>query len=83
VFVTAYAEYAVHAFDVRACDYLLKPVEADRLAETLDRIRDAQFGHRSSGASTDCLFLRVIDARGEGSVSVPPYRRDHVHYSRG
>jgi two-component system LytT family response regulator len=66
VFVTAYAEYAVHAFEVRACDYLLKPVEADRLAETLDRIRDAQVGHRSSGASTDCLFLRVIDARGEG-----------------
>jgi hypothetical protein len=46
-FVTASAEYAVHLFDVRACDCLLEPVEADRLAETPDRIRDAQFGHRS------------------------------------
>ncbi len=40
VFVTAYAEYAVDAFDARALDYLLKPVEPGRLAETLDRIRE-------------------------------------------
>jgi two-component system LytT family response regulator len=40
VFVTAYAEYAVRAFEVRALDYLLKPVDPDRLAEAMARIRD-------------------------------------------
>lgn len=37
VFVTAYAEYAVEAFAVNAVDYLLKPVDPDRLAESLTR----------------------------------------------
>jgi two-component system LytT family response regulator len=37
VFVTAYAEYAVEAFAVDAVDYLLKPVDPERLAESLKR----------------------------------------------
>lgn len=39
VFVTAYDEHALRAFDVRAIDYLLKPVAADRLREALERVR--------------------------------------------
>lgn len=39
VFVTAYDHYAVRAFEVNAVDYLLKPVAAERLVETLRRIR--------------------------------------------
>src|SRR5215475_9814701 len=35
VFVTAYDQYAVRAFDVNAVDYLLKPVDADRFAAAL------------------------------------------------
>ena len=38
VFVTAYSEYALDAFGVDATDYLMKPVEADRLAQALDKI---------------------------------------------
>ena len=38
VFVTAHDEHAVSAFDLRAVDYVLKPVRAERLAETLDRL---------------------------------------------
>ena len=37
VFVTAYEEYAVRAFDIGACDYLLKPVSRTRLSTALDR----------------------------------------------
>jgi two-component system response regulator AlgR len=37
IFVTAYDEYALKAFDVQALDYLLKPVRAARLAESLKR----------------------------------------------
>jgi two-component system LytT family response regulator len=39
VFVTAHAEHAARAFDVRAVDYLLKPVRPERLAEALARVR--------------------------------------------
>ncbi len=38
-FVTAYDEYAVRAFEMNAVDYVLKPVEAARLRETIDRTR--------------------------------------------
>ncbi|NND94568.1 MAG: response regulator [Flavobacteriales bacterium] len=38
IFVTAYDEYALKAFEVSALDYLLKPVEPSRLEETLKRI---------------------------------------------
>lgn len=40
VFVTAYDQYAVDAFDTGAIDYLLKPVQADRLERAIGRIRD-------------------------------------------
>ena len=39
VFVTAYDRHAIEAFEVNAVDYLLKPVEPDRLARTLARVR--------------------------------------------
>ncbi len=38
VFVTAYSEYAVNAFDVDAVDYLMKPVETERLGTALDKV---------------------------------------------
>jgi two-component system LytT family response regulator len=40
VFVTAYDQYAIRAFEVHAVDYLLKPFSADRLAAALDRVRE-------------------------------------------
>lgn len=39
VFVTAYDEYAIKAFEVNALDYLLKPIDPKRLSETLDKLR--------------------------------------------
>ena len=41
VFVTAHERYAVEAFAVEAFDYLLKPVDPERLARVLDRLRQA------------------------------------------
>jgi DNA-binding LytR/AlgR family response regulator len=40
VFVTAHAEYAVDAFAVEAFDYLVKPVDPDRLARVVERLRE-------------------------------------------
>ena len=39
VFVTAYQEHAVRAFEANAVNYLMKPVDEDKLADTLDRVR--------------------------------------------
>jgi two-component system LytT family response regulator len=39
IFVTAFDEFALKAFEVNALDYLLKPVESERLAEAIQRIR--------------------------------------------
>ena len=39
IFVTAYDQHAIRAFEVHAVDYLLKPFSAERLAEALDRAR--------------------------------------------
>jgi two-component system LytT family response regulator len=40
VFVTAYDEYAIRAFEVNALDYLVKPVEEERLAEALETVQE-------------------------------------------
>lgn len=40
VFVTAYSDHAIRAFEAQAVDYLMKPVEDDRLADTLARVRE-------------------------------------------
>jgi DNA-binding LytR/AlgR family response regulator len=52
VFVTAYDQYAIAAFDAQAVDYVLKPVRADRLAQTVARLQNAlrlrQTGSNSS-----------------------------------
>ena len=40
VFVTAFDQYAIRAFEVHAVDYLLKPFGADRLAAAIDRVRE-------------------------------------------
>ena len=41
VFVTAYDQYAVQAFEAQAMDYLLKPVQAERLQKTVAKLRQA------------------------------------------
>ena len=49
VFVTAYQEHAVRAFEANAVNYLMKPVDEDKLADTLDRVRPGPFaGIRAS-----------------------------------
>ncbi|MFZ5642697.1 MAG: response regulator [Bacillota bacterium] len=56
VFVTAYNQYAVEAFRLNALDYLLKPVAADRLKETLDRIvEEKNIGMNYAGLTVRCF----------------------------
>jgi DNA-binding LytR/AlgR family response regulator len=57
VFITAYDQYALAAFDAGAVDYLLKPVDAERLAVTVDRVR-----RKMAGAPADMSAL-IADLR--------------------
>jgi DNA-binding LytR/AlgR family response regulator len=55
VFVTAYSDYAVRAFELAAVDYLLKPVYEDRLAKSLERLRNNQVSRLSQGEIRNLL----------------------------
>jgi len=71
VFVTAYDEYALRAFEVHALDYLLKPIEPERFARTLARVRET-LGDKSDRrleALLDALPLDRLVIRTRGKVS--------------
>ncbi len=76
VFVTAYDRYAVQAFEARAIDYLLKPVDAERFTDALRRIRE-RLDERRAGEQRDRLVQLMADLKGssdwpEADAPAPP-----------
>jgi two-component system, LytTR family, response regulator len=61
VFVTAYDEYALRAFEVHALDYLLKPFDRERFRAALDRARGEVRRHRQRTAGDGEVDRRVQD----------------------
>jgi two-component system LytT family response regulator len=59
VFVTAYDQYALRAFEVHAVDYLLKPFSEERFAEALDRVRERLRG-REAGEQPEALDVSAL-----------------------
>ncbi len=56
VFVTAYSEFAVEAFRINALDYLLKPIKAERLKDTIERLPKTDTTEKkSSSIKVDCF----------------------------
>jgi two-component system LytT family response regulator len=53
VFTTAYDEFALKAFDVNALDYLLKPIQAERLSETVSKLLEKERSKPGSSRSAD------------------------------
>ena len=74
VFVTAYSEHAVRAFEAAAVDYILKPVSAERLAKTLARLREG--GTRRADAPLAAPQRFPVKA-GEGHVFLDLKRTTH------
>lgn len=64
VFITAYDDYAIQAFDRAAVDYVLKPVRPDRLALTCQRLQTQLALQREAGAHTDEAITRGLVAIG-------------------
>lgn len=77
VFVTAYDEYAVRAFDAQAIDYVRKPVQPERLRKTVARVQQALATQRQAAPRTSSDLLeqtlsewrRVIGAAGAPAPS--------------
>ncbi len=56
VFITAYDQYAVQAFELNAVDYLLKPFDEDRFRESLDRAR------QRIGTQSQAAFVQQLES---------------------
>lgn len=76
VFITAYDEHAIKAFELNAFDYLLKPVQPERLAETIKKLSIKETASRSDNNTPltekdmvfvkdgeKCWFVRLSDIR--------------------
>ena len=82
-FVTAFDDYAVQAFELNAVDYLLKPVERDRLKETVERAKErlAQTDWRASETERIANAADTYDAsaRNEPLTRIPVKKRDDIY----
>jgi len=84
VFVTAYDEFALRAFEVHAVDYLLKPFSRERLAEALARARARQTPRPAPGALRETArpgggpIERVVIRDGANVHVVPVEKIDYV-----
>ena len=76
VFVTAYDQYAVQAFDAQAVDYLVKPVDANRLAASVQRLRKRLADRAPQAALQESVDqLRALLGAGPGaSAGLEPPR---------
>ena len=71
VFVTAYSEYALEAFEVHALDYILKPIEKDRLDKTIEYILGRQvrrIDHSAKKLRIKCFGRFLIEWEGETAL---------------
>lgn len=93
VFVTAYDEYAVQAFEREAVDYVLKPVSAERLARTVERVQRAlarpaaEAAEAGEAAEVDSRLLaalrRLLPAAAGTGAAAPAERLRWVRASSG
>lgn len=60
VYITAYSDYAIEAFELNALDYLLKPVNLQRLTRTLDRIQSNRERTGNGEAAAEPRRLRIL-----------------------
>jgi two-component system LytT family response regulator len=67
VFVTAYDQYAIKAFEARAVDYLLKPIDEERFEAALTRVRE-HVRARDAAGQRDRLLQIIAEITGSGEL---------------
>jgi len=75
VFITAFDEYAIKAFKYSAVDYLLKPIDADELAGTIERIK----GYRQNKNNDLSLVLKTLNELKKEPKSLLLKTIDSIH----
>lgn len=68
VFLTAYDEYAVQAFEQHAFDYLLKPAEPNRLNKTLQRLHQRRAPQNIAALEESAGYLKYIPCTGHSRI---------------
>jgi len=79
VFVTAYDEHALKAFEEHATDYLLKPIDPKRLARTLDWLRTGARPSARSFPGADCALHQIPCIARNRILLVPLEEVEFVH----
>lgn len=72
VFVTAYDQYAIQAFERGAIDYLLKPIARDRLVATIRRLQSRAAAPGGDRAATIAALLKELGATGHEKTEDAP-----------
>lgn len=83
IFVSAYDSYALRAFETSAIDYLLKPVEFDRLASALDRARERRAAKRAGKRAEELAAVLEALRREANDRDGPQYEREFWIRDRG
>jgi len=81
VFVTAYQEHAVRAFEANAVNYLMKPVDEDRLADTLDRVR-TRLAEKRSAEEAEKLKSVLAEVAPDAMDAMPEPEEGTGRYER-
>lgn len=70
VFVTAYQEHAVRAFEANAVNYLMKPVDEDKLADTMERVR-TRLAEKSAAEEAEKLKTVLAEVAPDAIEAMP------------
>ena len=71
VFVTAYDQYAVQAFEAQAVDYLLKPVQPERLQKTVAKVQLALANHAPAAMNFEATLAQLLHLLGAQAGTAP------------
>ncbi|MEN9718313.1 MAG: hypothetical protein RIQ99_1191, partial [Pseudomonadota bacterium] len=81
VFVTAYQEHAVRAFEANAVNYLMKPVDEDKLADTLERVR-VRLAEKRSAEEAEKLKTVLAEVAPDAIEAIPDEAEPTARYEK-
>ena len=78
IFTTAYEEYAIKAFEENSIDYLLKPIEEDRLAISIQKLEKINSAHSTMNESALDKIVQTINKNSSPIHSIPVKKGDRI-----
>ena len=76
VFATAFDQYAIRAFEENSIDYLLKPIETDRLARSIQKIRTLVERNESVKPTTNPMTEQMMKLLAQMQLSATPAKKE-------